>query len=240
MSEGQHFEVPPKSNDPQSIETLLERGEIESIEHLKGYWGIQLVKIKDDGDAFFRPDDRTDYQFEARGMKISRSDLELMAYKIDQVLEFNLVPAVVNRVVGNSKGSLQRRIQNFQVPPIDWETEVELEEIKRAAIFDYILDVRDRHHGNFLIGSDARKLWLIDHDSDMFFGGMTGSRVIDKAEEQGLSILSEAETIALKRFLEQADPLAIGAKPEIVEIIKKAQDRTKILLKEGRIPTTKT
>ena len=238
MSEGQKFEIPPKSHEPQSVEALLEKGEIESEKELEGYWGMRLIEIKDDGDAFFRPDKETDFMFEAKGMDISRSDLELMAYKIDQILEFNLVPAVVNRPVGNLKGSLQRRIQNFQVPPMDWETKVGLEEITRAAVFDYILDVTDRHHGNFLIDSDDHKLWLIDHDSDMFFGGLTGSRIIEKAKEKGLTTLGTKEVASLERFLAQVDSLVVDAKPEIVEIIKKAQDRARILLKEGQIPTT--
>ena len=50
----------------------------------------------------------------------------------------------------------------------------------------------------------------------------------------------EIEKASLERFLVNADLLITGAKPEIVEIIKKAVDRAKILLKEGRIPTTKT
>ncbi|MBI2062245.1 MAG: hypothetical protein HYT64_00925, partial [Candidatus Yanofskybacteria bacterium] len=114
MPEGSTFEkheIPPQ---PQvDFESILEKGEIKSARELEGYWGIHLVEIKDDGDALFRPDKETDFIFEAKGMESRRSDLELMAYKIDQILEFNLVPTVVSRTVGNFEGSLQRRIQNF-------------------------------------------------------------------------------------------------------------------------------
>lgn len=239
MSESFHLEkheVPPQPR--VDFESILEKGEIEKAEELKGYWGIQLVKIKDDGDALFRPDDTTDFMFEAEGMEARRSDLELMAYKIDQILEFNLVPAVTNRTVRQREGSLQRRIQNFHhvVRDREWENKIQPEEITRAAVFDYLLDVRDRHSGNFIIDFDTGKLWLIDHDFYMFYYGLTRTDIIEKAQEMGLVVLGGEERTALERFLAHADSLTIGAKPEVIEIIKKARDRAEILLEKGQIP----
>lgn len=241
MSEGHNFEkheVPPQPK--VDFESVLEKGDILSAEELKGYWGIDLVKIKDDGEALFRPDSTTDFIFEAKGMELRRSDLELLAYQIDQILEFDLVPAVVNRTVNNLKGSLQRRIQNFQVPSRHWENQVKPEELMRAAVFDYLLDVGDRHHGNFLIDSDTGKLWLIDHDIYMFEdrGEYVRTYILKKAIEKGLIILGGTEAAALERFLAHADSLTIDAKPEVIEIIKKARDRAEILLEKGEIPAT--
>lgn len=241
MSEGQKFEIPPKSHEPQSVEALLEKGEIEDARELQGYWGIQLIKIKDDGEALFRPDKETDFLFEAKGMEARRSDLELLAYKIDQILKFNLVPAVTSRTVGFFDGSLQKRIQNFNsASSMDWENKVRPEEITRAAIFDYLLDVRDRHPGNFIIDSDTGKLWLIDHDFLMFFGSIKTSRIVERATEKNLTSLGETEKSSLEGFLVNADSFYADAKPEIGEIIRKAVDRTKILLEQGQIPTTNT
>ncbi len=242
MPDPSHFgrqEIPPQPR--VDFESILEKGEILSAEELEGYWGIHLVKIKDDGEALFRPNNKTDYMFEAKGMETRRSDLELVAYKIDQILEFNLVPAVTNRTVSNLGGSLQRRIQNFQsTSGIKWENKVKPEEITRAAIFDYLLDVKDRHSGNFIIDSDTGKLWLIDHDFLMFFASLTTTYIIDKAQERGLAALGETEKASLERFLTQVDTLMIGVKPEIVEIIKKAINRANILLERGQIPKIST
>lgn len=239
MREGQKFEIPPKSNEPQNIENILEKGEIKSARELEGYWGMQLVEIKDDGDALFRPDNATDFLFEDKGMEARRSDLELMAYKIDQVLEFDLVPTVTTRTIGNLKGTLQKRIQNFHDGyGIEWENEVRPEEVTRAAIFDYLLDVRDRAPQNFIIDSDTGNLWLIDHDFYMFFWEQPRTFIVEKAREKGLVTLGGFEMASLERFLANVDPLTVNAKPEIVEIIKKARDRADILLEEGQIPTT--
>jgi len=244
MPEGHDFEkheVPPQAQ--VDFESILERGEIRSVRELEGYWGMQLVEIKDDGDAFFRPDQATGFIFEAKGMEARRSDLELMAYKIDQILEFNLVPAVTNRPVGNLEGSLQRRIQNFHSAfGIEWANEVRPEEITRAAVFDYLLDVRDRHSGNFIIDSDTGKLWLIDHDFFMFMREPIILRkdIIEKAIEKGLVTLGGFEMASLERFLAYADSLTIGAKPEVIKIIKKARDRAEALLEKGQIPTANT
>ena len=241
MFEGHGFEkqqeIPPQP--AVDFESVLEKGEIENARQLEGSWGIDLVKIKDDGDALFRPDLMSDFIFEAKGMEARRSDLELMAYKIDQILEFNLIPAVVNRTVRNLKGSLQGRIQNFHDGyGIEWENDVKPEEITRAAVFDHILDVRDRAPHNFIIDSSAGKIWLIDHDFYMFFweGEYPRTFIVEKAREMGLVVLGGPDVVSLERFLAHADSLTIGAKPEVMEIIKKARDRAEVLLEEGQIP----
>lgn len=243
MSEGHKFEIPPKSNGPQNIEDILEKGEIKSVRGLEGYWGIQLVEIKDDGDALFRPDNESNFIFEARGMEARRLNFELMAYKMDQILEFSLVPTVVIRKIKQKRGTLQRHIQSFHDGyDREWENKVRPEEITRAAIFDHLLDVRDRHPGNFIIDSDTGKLWLIDHDFYMFYwdGEPARTCILEKAQEMGLINLSGTEVASIERFLAHADSLTIGAKPEIVEIIKKARDRAEVLLEQGQIPTTNT
>lgn len=241
MSEGQKFEVLPKSHDPQSMEFILEKGEIESAKELEGYWGMRLIEIKDDGDAFFRPDEETDFLFEELNMEVRRSDLELMAYKVDQILGFNLVPAVVNRTVGNLKGSLQGRIKNcYTGKDKEWDIKIKPEELTRAAIFDYLLDVKDRHSGNFIIDADTNKLWLIDHDFFMFFMEdefVDESRMlmVEKAQDKGMATLGETEISSLERFINHGEKITAGAKPEIAEIVKGALERAKILLEQKRI-----
>ncbi len=215
------------------FESILEKGEIKSAKELRGYWGMQLVEIKDDGEALFRPDEATDFMFEAKGMEARRSDLELLAYRVDQILEFDLVPVVTKRTIGNFEGSLQRRITNYDASNKGWEDKVKPEEITRAAIFDYLLDVRDRQPGNFIVESDTGKLWLIDHDFFMLLReGFVVTRIVEKAIDKGLMVLGGTEVASLERFLAHADSLTIGAKPEIIKIIKTARDRAEVLLKE--------
>lgn len=242
MSESSHFqghEIPPQ---PQvDLESVLEKGEIKSAKELEGYWGMQLIEIKDDGDALFRPDNVTDFMFEAKEMEVRRSDLELLAYKVDQILEFDLVPAVVNRTIGQLKGSLQKRIKNIhKAVDIEW-VKIKPENITRAAVFDYLLDVKDRHSGNFIIDSDTEKLWLIDHDFFMFFWERDGiTHMVELAQDEGLTTLSGLEIASLERFIAHSDSLTIDAKPEVIEIIKKARDRAEVLLEKGQIPTIDT
>jgi hypothetical protein len=255
MPEGGHNFEKQEVSPVQEVdfESILEKGEIEKVTELRGYWGMRFVEIKDDGDALFRPDSESYFLFEDKGMEARRSDLELIAYKIDKILGFNLVPEVVNRMIEDREGSLQRLIKvvphpfgNELQPVLNSHVKsvldnyVNSEEIKRAAIFDFLLDVKDRHTGNFVIESDTRKLWLIDHDFYMFYWEIPRTLLVDNAIEMGLTVLDESERSSVEKFLAHADSLTVGAKREVVEIIKKAVDRAKILLEQGQIPATNT
>lgn len=236
MNESVKIERPPEQREA-SIESILENGEISSTKELEGYWGMHLVDFKDGGDAFFRPDKETDFLFESTSRKSRRSDLEIVASKVDQVLEFGLVPSVVRRTINGMEGSLQKRINDACIARLlKWTEVVKPEEITRAAIFDYLLDVKDRRGDNFLVDSEKGKIWLIDHDYFMFWNEIFRSDILQQAQTLGLNRVTGEIQAALERFLANVDLLTADAKPEVIEILKKARDRAEALLDEGQLP----
>ena len=114
MPEGHDLEkheiVPQPTVDFKSV---LERGEIESAETLEGYFSIKVVKIKDDGRAIFRPDGTKFKHLDK--VESLRSDLELLAFSIDQILEFNLVPTIVSRNIDQARGTVQSFMENAKL-----------------------------------------------------------------------------------------------------------------------------
>ena|SRR3989338_4466391 len=115
MAEGQSFEkyeVPPQPK--VDILSILERGEIVRAETLEGFYPVQAITIKDDGKAIFRPDGFTYERLEKK--EDLRTELELLAYSLDQVLEFGLVPPVVSRQLSdNAKGTFQKFIEDAEL-----------------------------------------------------------------------------------------------------------------------------
>ena len=228
-------------NTPQSqadSSSLLESGEIRSIKELEGYWGMHLVGIKDGDDAFFRPDKETAFIFESTGKDARRSDLEVVAFKIDKTLGFGLVPPVVYRTVNGTEGSLQKFIKDSPIAKqLKWRGTVKPEELTKAAVFDYLLDVKDRRGDNFLVNQASGKIWLIDHDYWMFWNEILRSDILQETQTRGLNHITPETQSALERFITSIDPLIIGAKSEVVKIVKKAQERAKLILDKGKIPS---
>jgi tetratricopeptide (TPR) repeat protein len=94
------------------------------------------------------------------------SDLEVAAYELDKILELNMVPPTVERIVEGIPGSVQlwvygcKALQEAKDQPPDthgWNRE-----LSRARTFDYIIGNRDRNLGNILI-DPSWGLVLIDH-----------------------------------------------------------------------------
>jgi len=238
MNESTNLERPPEQRPEVSVESILENGEIVSTKEMEGYWGMHLVEVKDGGDAFFRPDRETDFLFESTSREARRSDLEIVASRVDQALEFGLVPPVVRRTVNGLEGSLQKRISDACIAKLlKWDEVVKPEEITKAAVFDYLLDVKDRRGDNFLVNPEGGKIWLIDHDYFMFWNEILCSDILQKAQTLGLDHVTGEIQAALERFLDQMDFLTVDAKPEIIEILKKARDRAETLLEKGQLPT---
>lgn len=237
MNESTKIERPSEQRPETSVESILENGEIVSTKEMEGYWGMHLVNIKDGGDAFFRPDKETDFLFEGTNKKARRSDLEIVASKVDRILEFGLVPPVVRRTVNGLEGSLQKRINDACIARfLEWTEMVKPGEMAKAAVFDYLLDVKDRRGDNFLVDSERGKIWLIDHDYFMFWNEILCSDILQKARALGLDHVTGEIQLALERFLAHADLLSIDEKPEVIEILMKARNRAEALLEEGRLP----
>ena len=154
MSEGQSLEKQETPPQPKvDILSVLEKGEVVHAETLEGFFPIKVVTIKDDGKALFRPEGFSYKRLEKK--EELRTELELLAYSLDQVLEFELVPPVVSRKLpGGTKGTFQKFIENAKLAENygnNWPEVVAESEILKAAVFDFLINARDRHGGNFLV-----------------------------------------------------------------------------------------
>src|SRR3989344_1321832 len=123
---------------PNQLE-LLERGEVEYASALEGWAPIKVVKIKDDGKALFKPEYKlsdSEYLAEKKGLR--RATLELLAFRIDQALGFNLVPETSIREIQETTGAMQRFVADSTVAfrVSEWQNFISRGELIKAATFD--------------------------------------------------------------------------------------------------------
>ena len=239
MSEGQSFEkndMPKLEAGPEiDVKSVLEKREIESIEQLKGYFEVKVVKLKDDGQAMFR---ETSGVPEWNYHQFLRSELELLAAGIDERLGFGLVPPAVGRTIEGNVGVLQERIFAKVASEVtDWEYLVNDLWLAKAAVFDYLIGNRDRHSGNFLIDSSTGRIWLINHDYlSLIAGGSEETEILDKAKNKNLTQLSKEMKESIGFLLADIDSLKQGTEDiEILDFIEKIKTRAQVLLNTGTL-----
>ncbi|MBI2674448.1 MAG: hypothetical protein HYX22_01795 [Candidatus Yanofskybacteria bacterium] len=236
-------ETPKPETGPEiDIESVLERGEIERVEPLEGYEHIDVVEIKDDGKGLFKTNSEMVYMSGGKErLPENRIALERLAYAIDKILGFNLVPATVSREISGQMGALQEFVSTA-IPAIqfNWEGKVKLGELIRAAVFDYLIDAQDRDTRNFLVNLESGKIWLIDHDYYMFLDvPFVGSRLVDEARRRKLTILPTEILTAVTKLAESVDTLIVeGEEDYLKQILAGIKERAGILLKTGEIPKT--
>jgi len=245
VAEGQTFEkferreIPsrPETGSEVDIESVLERGEIESAETLEGYFPFKKVEIKDDGKGIFRPDG---FMYERLEKKEDlRTEFELLAFSIDKILGFGLVPPTVFREVGGQKGTLQMFIENGKIAGSygrNWPEAVNEQDIFRAAVFDLLINAQDRHEGNFLVDPVSKKIWLIDHDYLMFLVKGIPSCILTEAVKRSLTELSEEVVGSVQRLYGELDYLVSTSNdPRIQEILLGIKIRAGTLLENRKI-----
>lgn len=168
-----HYETTPQPKVDQKA--VLETGEIESRENFDGSWHIQRIKIKNDGIALFKIESN-----DPDSTRYALREYQSLVNKLNVFLDFNLIPASVGRSFEETSGVMEQFI-NEAKPAVclrDWRAVVKQDEFMKAAIFDYLVDARDRHEANFLVDEKTGKIWLIDHDQTMFESGIYGSFLI--------------------------------------------------------------
>lgn len=245
MAEGQSFEKQHEISQPETgpevdIESVLEKGEIESVDKLKGHSLFKVVKIKDDGAGLFRQAeggtvwDRRGQQREEK----RRDDLELLAYRIDRILGFNLVPETVLREVNSQKGTLQRFISEA-TPAVrffgTWPELVSASELTKAAVFDFLIDAQDRSTKNFLINETTGKIWLVDHDYYMF-QGIQGSKITEEARRRSLTVIPDDLVKAVEKLKRSIDALIAGSSDEVKQVLAGVRTRVQVLSEHKAIP----
>lgn len=237
--EGQSFEkhgISQSETGPGiDVESVLERGEIGATEMLEGHAVIDVVRIKDDGIGLFKPEGE-EIWLGVKGR--NRVMLELLAYKLDKTLGFNLVPATVSREIQGKKGALQKFISQSSVAVKlrNWREIVDTDELRRAAIFDYIINAQDRGLRNFLVNPATGKIWLIDHDSYMFSDvGETNSEIFMEFLRRNSPDLPEAALAAITKVPEFADAASNVAGEELKAILASVKKRAETLLEKREI-----
>ncbi|HEY4474718.1 MAG TPA: hypothetical protein VJC06_02245 [Candidatus Paceibacterota bacterium] len=246
MSESPHFEkheTPPQPKE--SVESVLEKGEIEKVGSLLGFATIKIVNIKDDGKALFKLS--SDEFQETKKESFARTDLEALAGEIDRILGFNLVPPLVTRKIEGKIGVFQQLVdarpiefpEEYEVSDlVGWSDMVDNAEILKAAVFDYLIDAKDRHGGNFLLDLKAKKIWLVDHDYLMYFQERGwGSDLIRAALNKGIAKIDDYVVVALENLQRSMDELRLKFKGKevVLAILRGVEKRAGELLEKGQI-----
>ena len=250
MSEGHNFEsheIPPQVK--VDFESVLERSEIKSSKTLEGHEYIKEVELEDGTKALFRPEvvsseadlKGADPQKIRNAFKEKlRADLEILAFSIDRLLKFNLIPTVVRREVEGEKGALQRFVSEAKPAKnfgLAWEQLVERTEILKAAVFDYLMDARDRNTGNFLIDSDSKKLWLIDNDFLMLMNkNGIPSDIRFRAEKLDLLDITPGIVGGLRGLLDRMASFVGQFDPALSQKLEDIKKRAELLVETKKIP----
>lgn len=241
MFEKLHETMQAEIGPEVDIESVLERGEIESVRNLKGHEHFQVIVIKDDGKGLFKPDGEVVWNKQGEVLKEHRSELELLARRIDKILGFNLVPGTVLREV-NSKGGTVQVLIPSGVDAVqfsdNWSEMANMNELRKAAVFDFLVDAQDRHRTNFILDRTTGKIWLIDHDYYMFFGDFRRpSIMIQEISRKNLTSLPENLIEAIKVLYDNIEDLKVNASDEAKIILAGVRTRAQALLEGKVIPT---
>jgi hypothetical protein len=92
--------------------------------------------------------------------KHNSPDNEVIAYKVDQLLGFGLVPMTIKRQINGKNGSLQYFVKNAVSGSVSNVTAINF---RKMRIFDFIIDMNDRYVSNFLYSANENTIVAIDH-----------------------------------------------------------------------------
>jgi len=238
--EGQSFEKYEVSKSETGhdvdVESVLEKGEIVSVETFEGYFPIKRVTIKDDGRGIFRP---TDIKRNTQNKKLElRTELELLAVSLDKILGFGLVPTAVSREVNGEQGTLQKYLEKAKPAAVFWNRWSQLIsdlELQKAAVFDFLIEAGDRNLGNFLIDPERKKVWLIDHDKLMLLGKFYKSFLLTETVAKKLGKIPSDLLESVAKLLQKIDELDLNADLEISGIRARIKERARTLLRDKEI-----
>ncbi len=168
------------------IEFFLKYAEVVEIKELgRGITNPKKVTLELDGvrrHAVFKDIDQFKPGVSAVGQRWEFGfqdsyQTEIAAYEIDKMLGLGMVPATVERVIDNKRGSLQvwvdvlmseaERLEDKVLPPdlLEWSRMT-----SDYALFDSLIDNADRHLNNLLV-TEEWKIALIDHSRSFRWSG---------------------------------------------------------------------
>ena len=127
-----------------------------------------LLLLEDNIKAVWKPHKR---------IKLSNYRAEVLAYELDVLLDFNLVPPTVVRTIDGKLGSLQLFEEGISGVLLRYNTDNVMDydarvlvhhNIKKQSLFDYLINNGDRHRANYLFTVNGR---IISIDNGSSFTG---------------------------------------------------------------------
>ena len=172
--------VGPRPDDltDDQIEDILLNGEIVSMEDVgQGVTKPQKVVLRKDGHeikAIFKTESTPIQGSQRQQRKLinlsDRWEHEVAAYRLDRLIQLDLVPVTVERTIGGARGSLSFWIDGLiselkreeeQLPATGWCSLGEQWQL--MFMFDALIYNEDRTQQNMVYGREDWMMYLIDH-----------------------------------------------------------------------------
>jgi hypothetical protein len=212
-------QVPAPLNDQQIEEFLRTARVIRTRGAGKGVTGSIRATLSDGTlthDAQIQVVDERKAEFRGGkgGVEFNFRDswrFNVAVYKIDRMLDLQLVPVSVQRTWNSTRGAFTwwlddiqmdegERLKRKAAPPVGrcWS-----EQIRLVRVLDHLIDNSDRNLGNILIGKDWR-LWAIDHTRAFRYSTtLHNPAALTGIDRKVLAKLEALEFDALKRELSE-------------------------------------
>ncbi len=150
-------EFPPRKKFESPAEIRTEDEELLMSRRAKGIGKLESgvtesarVELENDGEAVFKI---------MEGYKNER-----IAYLLDHIIGFNLVPTTVIRTLVRHEGSFQRHIDAPTSEQVEYEVTDELEvQLMKMWVLDLMIGNMDRHSNNFLV--KGNRVYAVDHEA---------------------------------------------------------------------------
>ena len=203
-------EEPAKHYSRAEIEDFLLHANIEQKKGLgTGITSSERAKLSDgkiEHDAHIQCIDEAKAEYKtAHGTELNFKDTykyNIAGYRLDQVLELNMVPVSVERKVAGKTcavtwwvddkmfDEIDRQKQGMTPPDLDsWNKQMYI-----VRVFDQLIDNTDRNLGNLVIDKQWR-LWMIDHTRAF--------RITNKIRNEANLVMCERRLLANMRKLDE-------------------------------------
>ncbi len=200
----------PKHYSRAEMEDYLLHANIVQKKGLgQGVTNSERAKLSDgklDHDAHIQCIDEAKAEFKTtRGTELNFKDTykyNIAGYRLDQVLELNMVPVSVERKVAGKTcavtwwvddkmfDEIDRQKQGLTPPDLDsWNKQMYI-----VRVFDQLIDNTDRNLGNLVIDKQWR-LWMIDHTRAF--------RLTNKIRTEANLVMCERRLLANMRKLDE-------------------------------------
>ncbi len=151
-----------------------------------------------------------------------RYQYELIAYKLDKLLDIGLVPMTVEREINGRKGTVQLWIDGLVTDLQLHENNIGYDgfcdkkaQVNMMNVFDYLIANKDRNQSNIMYNYNDLQLWFIDH-SRSFGISLRRPQMIKKSDitvtkqfKAALERLTEEDLAELKPWLHRKQIKAI-------------------------------